>query len=369
MTDRAARREVSSADARVTTDARLGAAGATARARRDSVLPTNAGRATTAEVAEVMAAISTVREEEEERGFPVSRVDWLSARAEFSRWQLRSRFSLCTVRLYRSFTIPDCVPYVSKLDSAMLLLVSTRRLPLVRSMVRTSRTEHERGRGGVVPPRLAGARVVAPRRAPRVERDRRSERRVRVLDRRARVVARAASPRFLRRAVDVRRRRPREDVLVHEARAALAREAVRRRRGRGQVRGVRAVLRRVQGLAARSRRRRRLGCQGVVARRERNERERDEIFVRSRARDRLQALQRAVPQRRDAREGRDARGGHRGGGHGRPGRERSVRAPGHEVEVRPGVARRRVRGAVRHRLQGGVRDTRARGRVVLRGGV
>ena len=59
--ERAARREVSSAEAKVTTDARLGAAGATARARRDSVLPTNAGRATTAEVAEVMAAISTVR--------------------------------------------------------------------------------------------------------------------------------------------------------------------------------------------------------------------------------------------------------------------------------------------------------------------
>ena len=53
----AARREVSSAEARVTTEARLGAAGATARARRDSVLPTKAGRATTVEAAEVMAAI------------------------------------------------------------------------------------------------------------------------------------------------------------------------------------------------------------------------------------------------------------------------------------------------------------------------
>ena len=55
----AARREVSSAEARVTTEARLGAAGATARTRRDSVLPTKAGRATTVEAAEVMAAILT----------------------------------------------------------------------------------------------------------------------------------------------------------------------------------------------------------------------------------------------------------------------------------------------------------------------
>ena len=38
---------------------RLGAAGATARTRRDSVLPTKAGRATTVEAAEVMAAILT----------------------------------------------------------------------------------------------------------------------------------------------------------------------------------------------------------------------------------------------------------------------------------------------------------------------
>ena len=59
--ERAARREVSSAEAKVTTDARLGAAGATARARRDSVLPTKAGRATTAEAAEVMAAIVSTR--------------------------------------------------------------------------------------------------------------------------------------------------------------------------------------------------------------------------------------------------------------------------------------------------------------------
>lgn len=58
-TERAARREVSSAEARVTTEARLGAAGATARARRDSVLPTKAGRATTVEAAEAMAAIAT----------------------------------------------------------------------------------------------------------------------------------------------------------------------------------------------------------------------------------------------------------------------------------------------------------------------
>jgi|AntAceMinimDraft_5_1070358.scaffolds.fasta_scaffold04899_5 hypothetical protein len=61
-TERAARREVSSAEeARVTTDARLGAAGATARARRDSVLPTNAGRPTTAEAVEVRAAMVTKR--------------------------------------------------------------------------------------------------------------------------------------------------------------------------------------------------------------------------------------------------------------------------------------------------------------------
>jgi len=58
-TDRAARREVSSAEARVTTEARFAETGATARARRASVLPAKAGRATTAEEAEVMAAIST----------------------------------------------------------------------------------------------------------------------------------------------------------------------------------------------------------------------------------------------------------------------------------------------------------------------
>ena len=58
----AARREVSSAfPANVTTDARLGAAGATARARNEPVLPTKAGRATTAEAAEVMAAIVSTR--------------------------------------------------------------------------------------------------------------------------------------------------------------------------------------------------------------------------------------------------------------------------------------------------------------------
>ena len=57
----AARRDVSSAEARVTTEARLGAAGATARARRDSVLPTKTGRATTAAEALVRAAILTTR--------------------------------------------------------------------------------------------------------------------------------------------------------------------------------------------------------------------------------------------------------------------------------------------------------------------
>jgi hypothetical protein len=59
-TERAARREVSSAEeAMVTTAARLATAGAAAEARSDWVLPTKVLLTHTAEAAEVMAAIAT----------------------------------------------------------------------------------------------------------------------------------------------------------------------------------------------------------------------------------------------------------------------------------------------------------------------
>ena len=58
-TERAARREVSSAEARVTTEARLAETAGDRAGAEPRSCPAKVGRATTAEEAEVMAAIST----------------------------------------------------------------------------------------------------------------------------------------------------------------------------------------------------------------------------------------------------------------------------------------------------------------------